>query len=321
MSRIPNMLNDLENILLNENVEIQKALKLGYIIANHYNDPIAEWINDELHGYSTSKYDERDKFPNYRKLISFLEEKYVDVKPAGFGQIAQIHGANYSSLEDSFLFQGSIQAAIDHSKKKKVYMTYMSKTSGENFSIVIEPSEFKNLINAVNMKLLEYVNEKQNSLQNFEEETIILNLLNKFHKIAKQLEIRHDNRSTLKIQNEYDVQDLLYALLWEHFDSIHPEEYGPSYAGIRPRIDFFLQYEALAIEVKCIRDRIHAKKIHKEIIQDKEYYSKKPNIKILYFFIYDPNSFLLNREDFIKDLLENIPKNFEEIKIIIKPDI
>ena len=45
-------------------------------------------------------------------------------------------------------------------------------------------------------------------------------IFNNFHTIAKQLTYRRENRSTLHIDDEYDVQDLLNALLLIPFDDI-----------------------------------------------------------------------------------------------------
>ena len=50
-------------------------------------------------------------------------------------------------------------------------------------------------------------------------------------------------------------------------------------------------------------------------------YSNNKEIKELYFFIYDPNSFILNREEFILDLEKDKSRQFEKIKIIIKPEL
>ena len=63
----------------------------------------------------------------------------------------------------------------------------------------------------------------------------------RFHLVARQLRFRHDNRATLDIQDEYDVQDLLHALLLLHFVDVRPEEYTPSYAGKASRMDFLLK--------------------------------------------------------------------------------
>jgi len=105
------------------------------------------------------------------------------------------------------------------------------------------------------------------------------------------------------------------------FSIIKKEEYNPSFASKDSRIDFFLRLENIGIEVKKVRDKAHAKTLSEEIIEDKAKYSNNKEITELYFFIYDPNSYLLNREEFILDLEKDIPKQFEKVKIIIKPEI
>ena len=70
-------------------------------------------------------------------------------------------------------------------------------------------------------------------------------ILNRFHRIARQLHHRYEDREALFINDEYDVQDLLHALLLMFFDDIRPEEYSPSYAGRSSRVDFLLKNEKI----------------------------------------------------------------------------
>ena len=73
----------------------------------------------------------------------------------------------------------------------------------------------------------------------------------RFHIIARQLLRRYSNRPTLAISDEYDVQDLLHALMKEHFDDIRPEEWTPSYAGGCNRMDFAIENP----ELKAAREK------------------------------------------------------------------
>lgn len=43
------------------------------------------------------------------------------------------------------------------------------------------------------------------------------------------------------MNDEYDVQDIIHALLKIEFDDIRPEEWGTSYAGSNSRMDFYLK--------------------------------------------------------------------------------
>ena len=78
-------------------------------------------------------------------------------------------------------------------------------------------------------------------------------LIEKFHVVCTQLKNRYDNRSTIEVNDEYDVQDIMNALLHISFENVKKEEYTPSYAGSSTRIDFLLPREKILIEVKKTR--------------------------------------------------------------------
>jgi len=52
------------------------------------------------------------------------------------------------------------------------------------------------------------------------------------------------NNWALEIRDEYDVQNLLHAILKLHFEDIRPEEWAPSYAASSKRMDFLLAQPA-----------------------------------------------------------------------------
>ena len=79
-------------------------------------------------------------------------------------------------------------------------------------------------------------------------------LIKGFHRAALQLRKRHGGRPPFTITDEYDVQDLLHALLKLDFDDVRAEEWTGSYAGKSSRMDFLLKAEQLVIEVKMTRD-------------------------------------------------------------------
>lgn len=127
-------------------------------------------------------------------------------------------------------------------------------------------------------------------------------LFSRFHKIAVQLKRRHADRETLAISDEYDVQDLMHALLKLEFDDIRPEDYAPSYAGGASRIDFVLPAEACAIEVKMTRSTLKDRKLGEELIIDIARYSAMPAVNTLYCFIYDADAHIMNPEGLKADL-------------------
>lgn len=122
----------------------------------------------------------------------------------------------------------------------------------------------------------------------------IEDLLVRFHTVARQLQRRHNDRETLLIKDEYDVQDLLHALLITVFDDVRPEESSPSYAGASSRIDFLLKNEEIVVEVKMTNRTLRDKKVGEQLIIDIKRYQMHPNCKTLICFIYDPEGYIKN---------------------------
>jgi len=139
----------------------------------------------------------------------------------------------------------------------------------------------------------------------------------KFHLVAKQLQKRQRGKEPFYIKDEYDVQDLLHALLQIYYDDVRPEEYCPSYAGTSPRIDFFLKKEKITIEAKMASVKHRNKQIAEELIIDKEYYSKREGCSHLYCLVYDPNEVLTNPRGFESDISER--KEGFEAKVFVVP--
>ncbi len=137
---------------------------------------------------------------------------------------------------------------------------------------------------------------------------IIKNICSRFDYVARQLRVRHQNRVTLDIKDEYDVQDLFHALLHLHFDDIRPEEWTPSYAGGSSRMDFLLKVEQIVIELKKTRKGMSTQDVRDQLILDKEQYKNHPDCKCLICFVYDPDGYVKNPRGFESDLTEENEK-------------
>lgn len=131
---------------------------------------------------------------------------------------------------------------------------------------------------------------------------ILEKLFNRFHQVARQLRSRHNERPTLDVSDEYDVQDLLHSLLKLYFDDIRPEEWTPSYAGSSSRMDFLLKDEQLVVEVKKTRDTLRDKLIGEQLIVDITKYKEHPDCKTLVCFIYDAEGLIANPTGLENDL-------------------
>ena len=141
-------------------------------------------------------------------------------------------------------------------------------------------------------------------------------IFKKFYRVGRQLQSRYNRRPTLEINDEYDVQDLLHALLRLYFDDIRSEEWTPSYSGKSARMDFLLKKEGIVIEVKKTRQGLTDKELGDQLIIDVERYKSHPDCRSLICFVYDPEGRIGNPEGMSKDLYEQ-HKGF--VEIIIEP--
>jgi hypothetical protein len=139
----------------------------------------------------------------------------------------------------------------------------------------------------------------------------------RFHGVVRQLRSRHDGRPTFDVEDEYDVQDLLHALLRLHFDDIRPEEWTPSYAGKSTRMDFLLKKEKVVVEVKKTRKGLDSKRLGEELIIDIAHYRNHSDCHTLICFVYDSESRINNPAGLEADLSRNDPDL--TVKVIISP--
>ena len=142
-------------------------------------------------------------------------------------------------------------------------------------------------------------------------------VFSRFHRIARQLRSRHENRATIEVNDEYDVQDLLHALLKLYFDDVRAEEWTPSYAGKSARMDFLLKGEGIVIEVKKTRQGLTDKEIGDQLIIDVDRYKVHPDCQKLICFVYDPEGRIGNPNGMMDDLNEQ-HAGFAEV--IIEPN-
>lgn len=147
--------------------------------------------------------------------------------------------------------------------------------------------------------------------------TILERIFSRFHRIYLQLQNRHDNRPTIKIDDEYDVQDLLHALLTLYFDDIRSEEFTISSAGRNSRTDFLLKREKVMIEAKKTRQGLKDGKLGDELKVDISSY-KHPDASTLVCFVYDPDA-LINNPNAIIDDLEKLSRDELLVRVFIYP--
>lgn len=145
----------------------------------------------------------------------------------------------------------------------------------------------------------------------------LLEICDRFHLVVRQIRQRHDDRPTLEVEDEYDVQDLLHGLLHLEFDDIRAEEWTPSYAGGSSRMDFLLKDESIVVEVKKTRPRLSAREVGEQLLIDIGKYQSHPGCQTLVCFVYDPEGRIANPRGLEADLTKRV--NDLDVRVLIRP--
>lgn len=196
---------------------------------------------------------------------------------------------------------------------------FINGVATENRSGVIYPSTFHvslgiSILDALRKYFIDHPDYSKTA--NIDANDQIKMICDSFNVIARQLRTRRKGRAVFDIIDEYDVQDLIHALLLIFFKDIIPEEVSPYFAGASSRIDFLLKDEEIAIEIKMTRinEDNADDRIGRELLLDIDRYKEHPHCKTLICFVYDPNGRIANPERLTKDLLS---KNSSKLQVIV----
>jgi len=177
---------------------------------------------------------------------------------------------------------------------------------------------FEELVRRILRQLLLKVEETKGGENSDYIGKVIDDIFDNFHAFSNQLKNRHSARSTIEIADEYDVQDLLHAILRIHFKDVRAEEYTPSFAGSSARMDFLLTNENIVIEVKKTRPNLTDREIGSQLILDIAHYRNHQNCKELKCFVYDPENKIKNPRGLENDINKQSNEKMT-VKLYIRP--
>jgi REase_DpnII-MboI len=110
----------------------------------------------------------------------------------------------------------------------------------------------------------------------------------RFHLVVRQLRLRKDYRPTIEVDDEYDLQDLLCALLKVEFDEVATDEWTPPYTGGASRTTLLVNRDQIAIVSKKTGPGLTTKELTDQILTDAAYYRTQGRCSTLFCFVYDP---------------------------------
>jgi hypothetical protein len=145
----------------------------------------------------------------------------------------------------------------------------------------------------------------------------LLRVCERFPLVASQLQRRHESRQPFAVNDEYDVQDLVHALLRLFYDDIRPEEWTPSYAGSAAKMDFLIPRIETVVETKKTRPSMSTKDLGEQLIIDMAKYRIHPCCKNLVCLVFDPEHRIINPRGVESDLSR--PSDGMSVKVVIVP--
>lgn len=149
-----------------------------------------------------------------------------------------------------------------------------------------------NDLDVIDLYILETIHKKNLDVRfcNYSAVDTVLRILNNFsNSIKKITSDRYNKRDGIKINDEYDVQDMLFALLKGFFHDLEREDPVSKLAGRSSRIDLVVRSQGIMIEVKMIKEKdTDHKKVIQELKVDMINYAEWKDLKHLILFTYDP---------------------------------
>ncbi|MEU6127542.1 hypothetical protein ABZ805_00060 [Saccharopolyspora sp. NPDC047091] len=118
----------------------------------------------------------------------------------------------------------------------------------------------------------------------------------------------HRQRQGLPVDDEYDLQRVVHALLRLHFDDVEPEETTPRRAGGSYRMDFLLRRERVVVEVKMTRPSLGARELRHQLVDDLFGYRRQPGVAALLFVVLDRDRHVDNPAGFEQDIADDDPE-------------
>jgi hypothetical protein len=148
----------------------------------------------------------------------------------------------------------------------------------------------------------------------------VLAVIEAFPKSAAVLAKRKRGRPPFQIADEYDVQDLFYALVLPIIPDIVDEDPAPKVAGRSTRLDFTSKATRLGFEVKHVNGGSRAETVRKEILLDQRTYQEHPYIDTVVAFIWDPERYIAPQERpaFEADLSQTVTVGGRTVRYVVR---
>lgn len=221
------------------------------------------------------------------ELIQQLEEKYQqsDLKQKYF--LTKIEPTLKPLLENEIkAFQNQPLAILIKTvfDKDSVNETVLNNSLKSVTAVTDIDVQLQILLEDIESTLLNirYINKSADEVVR----AILNNFSNAIQKIVKNRRKDHPN---FKIEDEYDVQDILYVILKSVFPNLRDEDAIAKVGAKTTKIDLIIREEKILVEVKMIKEKDSSETHFIEQLKvDFESYHECKWLKKLFCFVYDP---------------------------------
>jgi hypothetical protein len=247
--------------------------------------------------YRVTTLDEEYIIEGYEKIarsyIDFLNMNEPKRTMSGKDIINYNNDAELCAIWNNF---SHLNSSIKFLKRVKARMERLL-TNPEEFTVINEENEIKDAF------------------------TKTIDLLTKFHSLAKSVTLRRKGKQVYEFNDEYDVQDLLFCLVKSHFKNADREDPATSVGKGYTVIDIVIPEHNIVVEIKMIKDNAKEKEIVEQLKIDFESYHTHKACKKLIAFIYDPNTVIKDPDKIINDLSGKRTKGDKsfEVYVVINP--
>ncbi len=289
------------DILKNSGIDIDELRKQIPAISKKFFE-LREFLITEL-----SFIKDIDAFANEAELLKQIEDFKWGMTP---GDYTRSRRPRFAFVYDPSIINRGIPTPPHIEVGEDLIFTFSLLTSYDNFDKLAN-----RLIRQMELKSTSSPDAEAGAV--FQQQALKA-IIEKFHLVATQLKNRYNNRPTVTIDDEYDVQDLMNSLLRINFEDVRKEEYTPSYAGGSTRMDFLLKREKILIEVKKTRSTLKDKDVGNQLIIDIAHYKSHPDCKHLVCFVYDPDNLIVNPRGLEDDLNRNTSEEMI-VEVYVRP--
>jgi len=148
----------------------------------------------------------------------------------------------------------------------------------------------------------------------------LLSVVDSFPACADVLAQRQRKKPAFEIHDEYDVQDLFYALVLPAIPDIVPEDPASKIAGKASRVDFTSKSTGLGVENKHLKTSGDVTRVREEILIDERTYQEHPYLHTVVVHVHDPHVFipLSARASFEADLSSSVTVGGRTVRYIVR---